>query len=111
MYATLRLYEMTEDWDDLLQERLDREFIPALEQLAGFISYHSLEAGPRLFASVTVFEDRAGGEASNQLAADLVQRKLADRFPTPPEITAGPVRAFRSAPSQGTWVKSMSVDH
>ena len=97
MYATLRIYEMTEDWDEFLQERLDREFIPALEQISGFVAYYSIEGGPRLFSSVTIFEDRAGAEASNRMAAELVQRKLADRFPTPPEVTAGPVRAFRVA--------------
>jgi hypothetical protein len=97
MYATLRLYEMSEDWDDLLQERLEGEFIPALEQLAGFVAYYSLDAGPRVFASVTIFEDRIGAEVSNRLAAELVQRKLADRFPSPPEITAGPIRAVRVA--------------
>lgn len=102
MYATLRVYEMSADWDDELAERLEREFIPALEELPGFMSYHSIEAGPRVFASVTVFEDRAGADASNRLAADLVQRRLADRFPSPPEITAGPVRASRVAAPSAT---------
>jgi hypothetical protein len=97
MYATLRVYEMTEDWDEALQERLERDFIPALEQLPGFLAYYSLEAGPRLFASVTIFRDRAGAEGSNRLAADYIQRRLADRFPSPPEITSGPVRTSRFA--------------
>jgi hypothetical protein len=97
MYATLRVYEMSSDWDDELAERLEHEFIPALEQLPGFVSYCSIEAGTRVFASVTVFEDAAGAAASNRLAAELVQRRLADRFPSPPEITAGPVRAARVA--------------
>jgi hypothetical protein len=96
MYATMRVYEMTEDWDDDLSARLEREFMPALEEIPGFVAYYSLEAGPRVFASVTIFDDRAGAETSNRLAAELVQRKLADRFPTPPEITAGHVRAFRA---------------
>ena len=99
MYATVRIYEMTEDWDEFLQERLDSEFIPALEQIPGFVAYYSVEAGPRLFSSVTIFDDRAGAEASNRMAAELVQRKLADRFPTPPEVTAGPIRAFSVASS------------
>jgi hypothetical protein len=98
MYATLRLYEMAEDWDDALQQRLERDFVPALEQLPGFVAYFSLEAGPRLFASVTVFQERAGAESSNRLAAEYVQTRLADRFPTPPEITAGFIRASRLAP-------------
>jgi hypothetical protein len=97
MYATLRVYEMAEDWDDLLHERLESDFVPALERLTGFVAYYSVEAGPRLFASVTIFEDRAGAEGSNRLAAEYVQRSLVDRFPTPPEITAGPVRTSRLA--------------
>jgi hypothetical protein len=88
---------MTEDWDDALQRRIERDFIPALEQLPGFVGYYSLEAGPRVFASVTVFEDRAGAEGSNRLAAEYAQRNLVDRFPTPPEVTAGPVRICRVA--------------
>jgi hypothetical protein len=99
MYATLRVYEMAEDWDDVLQERLESDFLPALERLGGFVAYYSLEAGPRLFASVTVFDDRAGAETSNRLAAEYIQRSLADRFPTPPEITAGSVRTVRLAPT------------
>ncbi len=47
-----------------------------------------------MFASVTVFDERTGAEASNRLAAEFVQRKVADRFATPPEITDGPIRAF-----------------
>ncbi len=97
MYATLRIYEMSEDWDESLSQRLGEEFIPALEQLPGFAAYYSLDAGPRLFASVTVFENRDGAEASNRLAAEFIQRRVADRFPSPPEITAGPVRAIRLA--------------
>ena len=95
MFGTVRLYEMTQDWDDQLLERLENDFVPAIDELPGFVAYYSLEAGARVFASVTIFEDRAGAEASNRLAAQYVQRNLADRFPSPPEITAGPVRTWR----------------
>jgi hypothetical protein len=98
VFGTVRLYEMTQDWDDHLLERLDNDFVPAVAELAGFVAYYSLEAGARVFASVTIFEDRAGAEASNRLAAHYVQHNLADRFPSPPEITAGPVRASRVRP-------------
>jgi hypothetical protein len=95
MYATVRVYEMSEDWDDVLVDHLENAFVPSLEQLPGFVAYYSLEAGPRVFASVTIFQDRVGAEASNRLAGEYAQRHLADRFPTPPEISAGPVRASR----------------
>ena len=84
MYATLRIYEMTEEWDEFLEERLDREFIPAPEQISGFVAYYSVEGGPRLFSSVTIFEDRAGAEASNRMAAELVQRQAGRSLPDAP---------------------------
>jgi hypothetical protein len=93
MHTVVRIYEMTEDWDDTLRAHLTDRFIPALEELPGFVSYQVIEAGRRLFCSVTVFEDRTGIEASNRLAAEYVQRNLADRFPSSPEITAGEIRA------------------
>ena len=96
MYATLRTYEMAADWDDELVRHLEG-FVTQVEQVPGFVAYYSLEAGARVFASVTIFESRAGVEESNRLAAGYVQRHLLDRFPTSPEITAGVVKAHRVA--------------
>jgi hypothetical protein len=97
MYATLRTYEMAADWDDELVRHLNEGFVSQVAQVPGFVAYYSLEAGARVFASVTIFESRAGVEESNRLAAEYVQRRLLDRFPTAPEITAGEVRAHRVA--------------
>jgi hypothetical protein len=95
MYAVVRTYEMAEDWDDTLLRHLTEDFVPTIEKLAGFVSYHALHAGERLFCSVTIFEDRGGAAESNRLAADYVQRHLADRFLTSPEITSGEVVVSR----------------
>jgi hypothetical protein len=99
MYSVVRTYEMSDDWDDTLRRNLEESFIPSVEQLPGFVSYQAFEADKRLFCSVTVFQNRAGAEASNRLAADYVQRHLADRFPTLPEITQGEVRASSGVPA------------
>lgn len=92
MYSTLRIYEMASDWDAELTRQLDEGFLPALQQLPGFVAYQALEAGPRVFASVTMFTDRAGAAESDRLAGHFVQQHVADRFPSPPEITCGEVR-------------------
>ena len=97
MYATLRIYEMSEDWDDVLVRHLDEGFVARIAQVPGFVAYYSVEAGPRVFASVTIVGDAAGVRESNRLAAEYVQQHLLDRFPTPPEITTGEVRAHRVA--------------
>jgi hypothetical protein len=100
MYSVVRMYEMSEDWDDTLRSHLTEDFIPVLEKLPGFVSYQAIEADKRLFCSVTVFEDRAGAAASNRLAAEYVGRNLADRFPSLPEITSGEVRASSGVPAR-----------
>ena len=87
MYAVVRTYEMAEDWDDTLLRHLAEDFVPTIEEPAGFVSYHVLQAGERLFCSATIFEDRDGAAESNRLAAEYVQRHLADRLLPPPEIT------------------------
>ena len=82
---------------DEVMRRVDEGFVPIISQVPGFVAYYALEAGSRLFASVTIAEDRAGIEESNRLAAEYVQKHLFDRFPTAPEITAGGIRASRVA--------------
>src|SRR5262249_45261640 len=46
MYATLRVYEMAEDWDDVLHERLEGDFVPALERLGGLLPTTAWRQGP-----------------------------------------------------------------
>jgi hypothetical protein len=91
MYAVVRTYEMAEDWDETLLRHLTEDFVPTIEKLAGFVSYHALRAGERLFCSVTILENRGAAAESNRLAAEYVKRHLADRFVTSPEITSGEV--------------------
>jgi hypothetical protein len=62
-------------------QHLKEQFIPAGSELEGFRGYFALDAGPRLFASVTMFEDRHGAEASNRLTADFVHQKTHRRIP------------------------------
>ena len=93
MFATVRVYEMSSDWDDELVKHLDEGFLPEVRRVPGFVAYYTIQAGPRVFASVTVCEDRAGAEESNKVASRYVMDHLADRFPSWPEITLGEVPA------------------
>src|ERR1700730_2877692 len=106
MYTVVRTYEMTEDWDEILMRHLTQDFAPSIEKLPGFVSYQVLRAGPRLFCSVTTFENRDGAVESNHLAGEYVQRRLADRFPTSPEITSGEVVLSTTARSRGAEARS-----
>jgi hypothetical protein len=63
MYAAVRRYEGIVD--DAEAARLVAEsFIPQLEHVPGFIAYYWIDAGAGTMASLSVFEDKGGADAS-----------------------------------------------
>ena len=92
MYVTIRRYRVEPDSADEVMRRVDEGFVPIISDAPGFYAYYALKAGEGRLATVSVFEDRAGAERSNEMAADYVKENLASLLPDPPEITAGEVR-------------------
>ena len=92
MYAAVRRYEGITD--DAEAGRLVREsFMPLLEGVSGFIAYYWVDAGERVMASLSVFEDKAGADESVTLAQRWVQENAASLIPNPPQVTEGSVVA------------------
>ena len=92
MYAAVRRYEGITD--DVEAGRLVGEsFIPQLEHVAGFIAYYWIDAGDGVMASLSVFEDKAGADASVELAHAWVVENAAALIPNPPQVTEGLVVA------------------
>ena len=90
MYATIRRYEgVTNPVGDA--RRVREEFVPQLKDMPGFVAYYEIDAGNGVMATISVFEDRAGEEASNERAAEWVHENEASIAPNPPEVTAGEV--------------------
>ena len=92
MYAVIRSYQVDPRSVDEITRRVQDGFVPLIRQVPGFVDYYLLDAGNGTVVSLTVYEDRAGEEASVRLAADFVRQHLADLIPNPPEVTAGEVR-------------------
>ncbi len=103
MHATLREYEGIKDPVEALQPLRDG-LLAAMEALPGFIAYYFVdvgEAGDRMI-SLSVFESSEAAAASNRIAAEWVERWIADHpttAPTASRVDAGPVvaSAFRPA--------------
>jgi hypothetical protein len=95
MYATVRRYEGVTDPAEA-GRRVAEGFVPLIKQIPGFVAYYWVDAGGGLMASTSVFEDRAGAEASTERAADWVQENIASLLPNPPQVTAGEVVASGS---------------
>ena len=92
MYATIRRYEgVTDPAED--RRRVREEFVPLLKDMPGFVAYYEVDAGNGVMATVSIFEDRAGAEASTERAAEWVQESIASLAPNPPAVTAGEVVA------------------
>ena len=67
--------------------------MPLIKQIPGFAAYYWVDAGDGVMASTSVFEDRAGAEASTESAANWVRENIASLLPNPPLATAGEVVA------------------
>ena len=92
MYTSIRRYEIDPKNVDELVRRVESGFIPIISKAPGFASYAIIDAGNGVVASMSTFQDQAGAEASNRMAADWVKESLAGILPTPPLVTAGEIR-------------------
>ncbi len=96
MHLTIRRYRMVEGASvDDLAKQVNNVFIPVLSQAPGFRAYYVVDLGHGEVASVSVFDDREGAEASTKKAADFVKDKVAPLVAAPPEITMGEVVAYK----------------
>jgi hypothetical protein len=92
MYATIRRYEDVTDPGEA-GRRVSEGFVPLLKEIPGFVAYYWVDAGDGVMASTSVFEDRAGADASTEKAADWVRENIAELLPARPLMTAGEVVA------------------
>jgi hypothetical protein len=97
MYASVRRYSTTPNGTAELSRRVKQGFLPIISSAPGFVAYYVVDAGNDVVASVSVFQDRAGAEESNRMAADWVKTNIASLVSGPPDITAGTVTAHKTA--------------
>lgn len=93
MYTSIRRY--TTDPSDaaeiinLVQQGNINELIGGIP---GFIAYYMIDCGGGTVATVSVFQDQAGAEQSNAVAAEWVKEKVLPTYSlSVPDITAGEV--------------------
>ncbi|HEY3417749.1 MAG TPA: hypothetical protein VGM23_12770 [Armatimonadota bacterium] len=103
MFASIRRYKTTDAAE--VTRRVNQGFVPLISEQPGFVAYYVLDSSDGAWTSVSIFQDRAGAEHSNQLAADWARQHVADLLVEGPDITAGEVVA--QAPAQpGTQQKA-----
>ena len=99
MYATVRRYTATPGLaDKFTAHRKDIENV--IRTAPGFISYTMIKT-PDGAVSVTVCDEKAGAEKSNQLAADWIKQNMAGVTKKAPEVYAGDVVLTLSGQTSG----------
>ncbi len=97
MYAAIRRYHTVSGKTAQVMEVARQGFLPIISKAPGFVSYYIVDAGDDVIASISVFQDQAGAEESNRMAADFVRENVAALMAGPPEITAGTVGAHKTS--------------
>ena len=92
MYAVIRRYQFDPKSSEEISRHVREGFIPLLRKTPGFVTYHWLDTGDGVGASLSIFNDKAGAEESVRLAAAYVQEHLAGLLGKP-EVTQGEVKA------------------
>ena len=88
MYATIRNYTGG-DLAGNLRSRGD-EVAAVMKGVPGLRAYYLIRSGTDAI-SVTISDDEAGGQQSNEAAARWLRENMPDAASTPPEISAGEV--------------------
>ena len=94
MHLAIRKYRKFEGDKKQLMDLVNREFVPLISKIDGFVDFYSFFADDGSPISVSVFRDAKGAEESGRVAAQFVEQKLGKEFPDKPEVTSGEVFGY-----------------
>ena len=85
MYASVRTYGNVARAEEV-SALVERDLIPVLRRLPGFVAYHLFHAADRATA-VTLFDTEAGAAESARLAVTWARERLTGFYAGEPEVT------------------------
>ncbi len=92
MYAVIRKYRFDPQKAEEINHRIKDIFVHLLRKSPGFEAYYWVDTSEGEGASISVFSDQRGAEASTRMAANFVQEHLTNLLGTP-EMIQGEVHA------------------
>ena len=92
MHISIRHYQVDPANVEEIIHRVQTTFTPVIRRAPGFVAFYAVDGGEGRITSISIFEDKAGADASVPLAAEHVARHLTGLFPTPPTLVAGEIR-------------------
>jgi hypothetical protein len=97
MYAAIRRYNIAPGTAEVIIQRVNEDYLPLLGQTPGLVAYYVIDPGDGTIVSVSIFEDRAGAEASTRVATEWARQHLNPMLRTAPVIVTGAVAIQTSA--------------
>jgi excisionase family DNA binding protein len=92
MYAAIRRYQIDPAKSPKVIQDITKELMPLIQEEEGFLAYYILDVGDGAFATVSIFEDQAGVEASRRKAAQWIQRYISREIFSKERITSFQVK-------------------
>ena len=93
MYTSIRRYTSDpHEVEGIIKLAQQGDINERIGGLPGFVAYYMINCGAGVLATVSVFDDQAGAERSNAVAADWVRENVLPSYSiSAPKITAGEV--------------------
>ena len=93
MYTSIRRYTTNPDDVAAIMEIVKQGDIHnRIGGIPGFVAYYMVDCGDGVVATVSVFNDQAGADQSNDVAAEWVKENVLPTYSlSPPDISAGEV--------------------
>ena len=93
MYTSIRRYTTNPDDVAAIMEIVKQGNIrDRIGGIPGFVAYYMVDCGDGVVASVSIFNDQAGADQSNAVAAEWANENVLPTYSlSPPEISAGEV--------------------
>ncbi len=96
MYVSMRRYKLDPNKLNEFIKIVKEGFLPIISKGPGFIAYYGIDEGNGVWATISIFETKAGAEESNKMAADFIKKNLESFDLSPPEITGGDVVVYQA---------------
>jgi hypothetical protein len=96
MYVSMRRYKLNPSKFNEFIKIVKEGFLPIISKGPGFIAYYGIDEGDGVWATVSIFETKAGAEESSRMAADFIKKNLESFDLGPPEITGGDVVVYQA---------------
>lgn len=97
MYASVRVYDGVDPSGVReITQAAQQGLIPLLRQQPGFIDYMLVHASEGVWATISLFDDREGAEASAVVSGQWLRETLAHLVKSPPRVIMGEVVAKSS---------------